>query len=141
MKLHQVEDHKTCSDKPEGGVDASLGKWGWGYTALFIFGLIAAAVLLERIWTCGRKTILQMQGREGFRTVFINERSRACHTMEHETCRFQERITTKMTIKCDKWGNIFPPMYMRVHRVLLVREFGDVEIEELDNMGGNNSRD
>jgi len=69
MKLHQVEDHKTCSDKPEGGVDASLGKWGWGYTALFIFGLIAAAVLLERIWTCGRKTILQMQGREGFRTI------------------------------------------------------------------------
>jgi len=27
------------------------------------------AVLLERIWTCGRKTILKMQGREGFRTV------------------------------------------------------------------------
>eukprot|EP00470_Lotharella_oceanica_P004467 CAMPEP_0170169984 /NCGR_PEP_ID=MMETSP0040_2-20121228/2934_1 /TAXON_ID=641309 /ORGANISM="Lotharella oceanica, Strain CCMP622" /LENGTH=247 /DNA_ID=CAMNT_0010409063 /DNA_START=128 /DNA_END=870 /DNA_ORIENTATION=- len=64
----KVQDKVKCSDKLA-GVNSSLGKWGWGYTTLFIFGLIAAAVLLERIWTCGRKTILKMQGREGFRTV------------------------------------------------------------------------
>mmetsp|Transcript_19687 Transcript_19687/g.29396 ORF Transcript_19687/g.29396 Transcript_19687/m.29396 type:complete len:281 (-) Transcript_19687:139-981(-) len=51
------------------GTETSQSKWEWGSTVLIIVGLLTATVLLERIWTCGRKTMIRLQGREGFRRV------------------------------------------------------------------------
>ncbi|GAB5358621.1 hypothetical protein AAMO2058_000474300 [Amorphochlora amoebiformis] len=50
---------------------APLGSiaWNWTTVSLVVIGLLAAAVVLERIWTCGRKAILKLQGRQGFRRV------------------------------------------------------------------------
>eukprot|EP00466_Bigelowiella_natans_P002670 jgi/Bigna1/86496/estExt_fgenesh1_pg.C_110034 len=53
--------------------DPESSTWGWWKVGLIIFGIIAASVVLERVWTCGKKTITKMQGREGFRPVYNDD--------------------------------------------------------------------
>lgn len=58
----------TCESlRDDTSIEAST--YGWGYTALLIIGMIAAVVVVERVWRCGRKAVLKMQGRDGFRAV------------------------------------------------------------------------
>eukprot|EP00471_Norrisiella_sphaerica_P004848 CAMPEP_0184481470 /NCGR_PEP_ID=MMETSP0113_2-20130426/3014_1 /TAXON_ID=91329 /ORGANISM="Norrisiella sphaerica, Strain BC52" /LENGTH=259 /DNA_ID=CAMNT_0026860611 /DNA_START=86 /DNA_END=865 /DNA_ORIENTATION=+ len=66
-----------CSCENGGGTFCELtapsDTWGWSGVALVIFSIVAASVLLERIWSCIRKKIIKMQGREGFSRVYQDD--------------------------------------------------------------------